>query len=107
MTARNMFIDSQITQNTILSSTQVVHGFDERMNVGLWCINHFDPLVCMPLLKADQVEYLNLTKNKHNDELIASKRSLLCILLICSDCIIKVSNEKLELMMGKEKNKEN
>ena len=89
MTARNTLIDSQITQNTTPSSTQVVLGFDERMNawmnVGLWCINHFDLLVCMPLLKADQVEYLSLPKNKHNDKLVASKKSLLCILLICSN----------------------
>ena len=77
------------------------------MNVGLRCIKNFDPLVSMPLLKADQVEYLSLKKKKHNDELIAIKKSLLCILWICSDCIIKVSNEKLELIMGKEITKEN
>ena len=48
----------------------------------------------MPVLKTDLVKYLSITKKKHNDEMTAIK--------ICSDCIIKVSNEKLELMMGKE-----
>ena len=28
---------------------------------------------CMAVFKADQVEYLSLTKNKHNDDLIAIK----------------------------------
>ena len=45
----------------------LILGFDERMNawmnVGLWCINHLDPLVCMPLLKADLVVYFSQTKN--------------------------------------------